>query len=97
MEIGAARLTFHLAHNGSLKGKRQVARSLTTRLRQKFNVAVAEVDAQDKWQVLVLGVACVSNQVYHANQMLDAVLHYVEATHLDAELVEVQRETLGGV
>ena len=97
MEIGVIRLTFHLSDNNSLKGKRQVSRSLISRLRQKFNVAVAEVDGQDLWQTLVVGVVCVSDKQYHANKMLDTVLRYVNALPLDAELVDVERETIGGV
>jgi uncharacterized protein YlxP (DUF503 family) len=97
VEIGAIRLTFHLPDNNSLKGKRQVSRSLISRLRQKFNVAVAEVDGQDRWQTLVVGVVCVSNKQHHANQMLDTVLRYVNALPLDAELVDVERETMGDV
>ena len=97
MHIGAARLTFHLPQNGSLKGKRQVTRSLIERVRRRFNVAMAEVDANERWQTLVLGVTCVSNQAQHANQMLDTVLEYVQSTRLDLDLVEVEREIIGGV
>ena len=97
MHVGVCRLTFHLPGNGSLKGKRHVAHSLISRLRQRFNLSVAEVDAQDTWQTLVVGFACVSNQTQHANQMLDTVLDYVERLHLDAELIDVQREMLAGV
>ena len=45
MHIGSCRMTFYLPGNDSLKGKRQVSRSLMTKLRQKFNLSVAEVDA----------------------------------------------------
>ena len=96
VQIVAARLSFHLAASNSLKDKRQVSRSLVSRLRQRFNVSVAEVDAHDLWQSLVLGVACVSNQAQHANQMLDVIVDYIHALRLEAELVEVERETMVG-
>ena len=97
MQIGLCRLTFHLPGNGSLKGKRQVSHSLLSRVRRRFNVSAAEVEAQEAWQTLVVGIACVSNEALHANQMLDAVLDFVQGLHLDAELVDVQRETVAGV
>ncbi len=97
MQISAARLTFHLLHATSLKSKRQVSRSLISRLRQKFNVSAAEVDNNDRWQTLVVGVAFVSNAYQHADHVLDLVLNYVQSLHLDAELVDVDRDTIGGV
>ena len=97
MQIGTARLTFHLPYNNSLKGKRQLSQSLISRLRQRFNVSVAEVDGQELWQLLVLGIASVSNQNSHANQVLDEVLAYVRGLQLDAELVGVERDILPGV
>ncbi len=97
MQIGVCRLTFHLPENRSLKGKRQVAHSLLSRVRRRFNVSAAEVEAQEAWQTLVVGIACVSNEAQHVNQVLDTVLDYVQGLHLDAELVDVQRETVAGV
>ncbi len=73
------RLTLHLPENHSLKGKRQVLQSLVARIRRTFNVAVAEIDDQDAWQVATLGVACVSNDARHADEMLAKVANFVEA------------------
>lgn len=79
-----------MPENGSLKDKRQVVRSLTARLRNKFNVAVAEVGDNDRWQIATLGVTCVSNDGRHAREMLDRVVSFIENTRLDAELVECE-------
>ena len=97
MQISAVRLTFHLPHAASLKSKRQVSRSLISRLRKKFNVSAAEVDGTDRWQTLVVGVAFVSNAHQHADHVMDLVLNYVQSLHLDAELVDVDRDTIGGM
>ena len=88
MSIGICRVTLRLPENSSLKGKRQVVRSLTTRLRNKFNVAVAEVDTNDRWQIATIGVTCVSNDARHAREMLDRVIAFIQHTRLDAELLE---------
>ena len=97
LHIGAARLTFHLHGNDSLKGKRQVSRSLIAKLRGRFNMAAAEVDGMDRHQTLVIGITCVSNRPGHADEMIDAALHFVEGHRIGAELVDVERSVIDGV
>jgi uncharacterized protein YlxP (DUF503 family) len=92
MTVGVCRVTLRLPENGSLKGKRQLLRSLTTRLRSKFNVAVAEVDNNDRWQIATIGVTCVSNDGRHAQEMLDRVVSFIRHTRLDAELLDSEIE-----
>lgn len=55
-----------------------VVRSLTQRLRNTFNVAVAEVGDQNLWQAVELGVACVSGDGRHADEVCQKVLRFVE-------------------
>jgi uncharacterized protein YlxP (DUF503 family) len=52
-------LRIEAAH--SLKDKRQVVRSIKDKLRAHFNVAVAELDANDLWQRATIGVVSVSD------------------------------------
>ena len=92
MIVGICRVTLRLPENGSLKGKRQVLRSLMQRLRNKFNVAVAEVGDNDSWQIATIGVTCVSNDARHAQEQLDAVVAFVEHTRLDAELLDAEMD-----
>lgn len=63
-----------------------VVRSLTSRLRHTFNVAVAEVADMDTWQVATLGVVCVSGDSRHADEMSQKVLRYIEDNEGDAVL-----------
>jgi uncharacterized protein YlxP (DUF503 family) len=76
--IGTLQLTVQIPESGSLKDKRTVVRSITSRVRQTFGVAVAEVGDQDVWQTAVIGVACVSNSARHADEICQKVLAYVE-------------------
>lgn len=78
MVVGTCELTFQLPENHSLKGKRQVSRSLTQRIRNRFNVSVAEVCDQDRWQTLSLGVSCVTDDARHANEVMSKVVDFVE-------------------
>jgi uncharacterized protein YlxP (DUF503 family) len=88
MVVAICRLELRLAENHSLKGKRQIVASLTSRLRNRFNVSAAEVEEQDVWQTAVLGLAYVSNQTDHARRVLESALRYVEGSRVDAELVD---------
>lgn len=78
MVIGTLQLTIQVPESQSLKDKRMVVRSITSRVRQTFGVAVAEVGDQDIWQTAVIGVACVSNSARHADEVCQKVLAYVE-------------------
>jgi hypothetical protein len=78
--IGVLTLELRLDDSHSLKDKRQVVRSLKDRLRQKFNVAVAEIDGQDTWQRAVVAAVTVSADRSYAEQLLEAVER--EAAHL---------------
>ena len=97
MHLGVCRIMLHLPDSGSLKDKRQVARSLSTRIRNQFNVAVAEVEDQDLWQRLTLAVCCVSSDSAHANEMVSKVVAFVEESRRDLELLDYQTEIISGV
>ncbi|MGB6975833.1 MAG: DUF503 domain-containing protein, partial [Gammaproteobacteria bacterium] len=72
MHIGICKITLHLPTNHSLKGKRKVIHSLSERIQHRFNVAVAEVDNNDVWQLATLGLACISPGVAHLGKTLRA-------------------------
>jgi uncharacterized protein YlxP (DUF503 family) len=94
MHVGVARVALQLPENGSLKGKRMVVKSVAQRIRNRFNVAVAEVDTQDAWHVATLGIVCVSEDRRHANEMLSKVLDFIESERLDAEVGDVEVELI---
>ncbi len=97
MHVGVCRIMLHLPESGSLKDKRQVARSLSAHIRNKFNVAVAEVEDQELWQRLTLAVCCVSTDPAHANEMVSKVVAFVEESRRDLELLDFQTEIISGV
>lgn len=71
--IAVLTLELHIEHSHSLKEKRHVVKGLKDRLRQRFNVAVAEIESQDSWQRSVIAAVTVSNDRIHAGQILQAV------------------------
>ena len=78
MVIGTLTVTLLVPDSRSLKDKRMVVRSVTSRVRQTFGVAVAEVGDLDTWQSAVLGIACVSGSARHADEVCQKVLAYIE-------------------
>jgi uncharacterized protein YlxP (DUF503 family) len=94
MVIGVATVSLHLPLATSLKDKRSVVRRLSARLRDRFNVAVAEVDDLDYWGRVTLAIVCVSTGGRHARSMLDKVVHAIEEMRIDAELFDVHIELL---
>ncbi len=70
--IGVLTLELWVEASHSLKDKRQVVRSLKDRLREKFNVSVAEIDGLDSWQNSVIAVVTVANDRTYAEQVLQA-------------------------
>jgi len=78
MFVCVARVTIDIPAAGSLKGKRQVLRRVTDRVKAKFNVAVAEVDDNDVYTRGVIALAVVGNDRRHVNEMMDKILQYIE-------------------
>jgi uncharacterized protein YlxP (DUF503 family) len=93
MIVGLCTVELYLPNGHSLKAKRQILLSLKDRLRDKFNVSVAEVGDQDLWQKAVLGIACVANEGGYVNQMLDQIVNLVRATPA-VEVVQCRIELL---
>jgi uncharacterized protein YlxP (DUF503 family) len=94
MTVGLCRVWLRLPQNHSLKEKRQIVKSLVARLHNKFNVAVAEVDDHDRWQMASLGVTCVTTSESHAHQMMANVVAFIRSERPDAEMVDYRTEVV---
>lgn len=92
--IGVATVELYLPGNGSLKGKRAVVRPIITRLRNEFNVSVAEVAAQDLYQRAVIAITCVNSDADHVHSVLMKAIDTVERMRLDAEVVDYEIELI---
>jgi uncharacterized protein YlxP (DUF503 family) len=69
MVIGVCRIVLMMDEVFSLKEKRHIIKSIIERLKSRFNVSVAEVELNDKWKNAVIGIACVSNDAGHADNI----------------------------
>lgn len=89
MIVGTLRLRLMIRQARSLKDKRQVVSSIKDRLRNSFNVSIAEVEAQDDRQLAVLGLAMVSNDTQHVRKELSQVVEALRV-HPIAELIDYE-------
>jgi uncharacterized protein YlxP (DUF503 family) len=87
MHTGSLQVRLLVRESRSLKDKRQVVQSIKARLRNEFNVAVAEVGALDHRQMMVLGFATVAAEAGLVRSTLDAVLRALRS-HPAAEFVD---------
>jgi len=94
MNVGVCKISLRLPENSSLKGKRQVLKSITSRIRSKFNVAVAEVDDHEQWQLATIGICCISNDKRYTNQVLSKVVDFVVHGRFEIEILDYEIEIL---
>ncbi len=93
MTVGVLRLVLYLPENHSLKGKRSVLRTIKARVRNKFNVSIAEAGDHDMWQRGLLGIAQVGTDEPFCDAALREVVRFIDDMQI-AELGEEQLEFL---
>ena len=99
MIVGAAAVEIHIHGSQSLKQKRGVVRSIAQRVRNRFNVSVAEVGGQDTWQRAVLGLSAAGSDATTLRRVLERALDFIEDLHLaevvgrDVELLDLPWES----
>lgn len=93
MVVLVGEVQLHLPESQSLKDKRQVVKSLKERVRNRFNVSIAEVDYIDLWQRCAIGISVVSTTRAHAEETLSTAVQFIE-TDGRAQLLEFTSEVV---
>jgi uncharacterized protein YlxP (DUF503 family) len=93
MIIGTGKIHLHANWVHSLKEKRMIVKSLIAKVKNKFNVSVAEIEDMDLHLSIVIGVACVSNSSEHCQSTIQNVMNYIEQ-NTEAEILDIQIEIL---
>jgi uncharacterized protein YlxP (DUF503 family) len=96
MNVGICRIKLHISQSRSLKDKRRIVKSMVSRLRNQYNISIAEVDDQDLWQLVTLGISCVSNHNQHVDEILSKVMGFISSNYPELEIVDHQTEILSG-
>lgn len=93
MVVGIGTIVLRIPGNTSLKGKRKVVKGVISRLKNTFNVSVAEVGANDNHQRAEIGLAFVGNDRRRINSKWDKALNFVEAMQV-AEMIDSEVEII---
>ena len=93
MIIGTAIVKIHIPWAHSLKEKRMLVKSICAKVRNKFNVSIAEIEDQDKHQMIVIGFATVAGDMAQCDSIIDHVLNFIES-NTEGEIIEIVREVI---
>ncbi|MFQ5443739.1 MAG: DUF503 domain-containing protein, partial [Nitrospinales bacterium] len=93
MKVGCCSIKFFIHGSRSLKEKRRVTKAIKDRVRNKFNVSVAEVGDHDVWQSLHVGITAVSSDSQYLDGLLNRVVDFIDNLHL-AEMTDCQIEMI---
>lgn len=91
MLVGTLQIKCYAPYVHSLKEKRMIVKSITGKLKNKFNVSVGEVGQQDIHQTIIIGVATIADSTAQCDSILDHILDFIEE-HCEAEMTEIIRE-----
>lgn len=94
MPVAVAMVEIAIPFAHSLKDKRHVVKSIIARLRNRFNVSVAEMEYMDIWQRAVLGIACISNDGKFANGEIDKAIDYIESGEGEYQVINIDVQIL---
>ena len=94
MHLGVCTVYLSLPSNSSLKGKRRIVRSIIDRVSNRFNISIAEVDMNENWRLAAIGFACITNEKSHAQEIVSRVIHFIEESRLDFEILDCQMEII---
>lgn len=96
MNAGIFKIKIHIPENHSLKEKRRIVKSLMSRLRNQYNISIAEVDDHDLWQIATIGISCISNSNNHVDQIISNIIKYIEQNYPELEIVNHEIEIMHG-
>ncbi|SDN34081.1 hypothetical protein SAMN04488516_101456 [Desulfonauticus submarinus] len=94
MLIGVLKIKFKLHAVFSLKEKRKIAQSLKQKIKNKYNIAIAEVNHQDSLDFLEFGIVTISNKMNQIESILKKVQNYIEAMSSE-EIIEIHTDFFG--
>ena len=79
MFVGVIKIDMFLPACLSLKMKRGIIKSIKQRIRNKFNVSIAEIDNLDKWQRASLGVSIISNETKLIDSVCTEIMKFINS------------------
>ena len=96
MKILLMKVTLRASWSHSLKEKRMVVKSIIQKLKNKFNISVAEVADQDIHKTIVIGIAGICGTSSQLDSTMENIITFIEC-NTDAEIIDIQKEDIGNI
>ena len=93
MKILVMKVTLRASWVHSLKEKRMIVKSIIQKLKNKFNISVAEIENQDIHNTIVIGIAGICANSAQLDSTMENVISFIEC-NTDAEIVDIQKEDI---
>ncbi len=78
MFVGICKLELYLMAGNSLKEKRQVIRSIIEKLKNRYNISIAEVGGQEALRRAEIGLCLVSNETVYIEKVITGIVRFIE-------------------
>lgn len=93
MIIGICTCEIFIFNADSLKSKRSVVKSIIEKSKNRFNISIAEVGDNDKWQKSIIAFSTISNEQKVVEETMDKVINFFDS-YSEIEIISIKRELL---
>jgi hypothetical protein len=93
MTVGILKITLFIHGSNSLKAKRMVLHSLKAKLRNHFNVAVTQIEDEDKWQKTTLAIVGAERDRKNMDCILCRIINFIEGLN-EVHLINHEMELI---
>lgn len=93
MVVGILLIHLYLPDSTSLKAKRQIIHSIKTRLKNKFNISIAEISLLDCKNEAEIGISCISNKGRYIDKQLSYIVENINS-HSKIEILNYSIEKI---
>lgn len=93
MIIGICTCEIYIFNANSLKSKRSVVKSIIEKSKNRFNISIAEVGGNDKWQKSIIAFSTISNDQRLVEETIEKVINFFDS-YSEIEIINIKREIL---
>ena len=93
MIIGICTCEIYIFNANSLKSKRSVVKSIIEESKNRFNISIAEVGENDKWQKSIIAFSTISNDQRLVEETIEKVINFFDS-YSEIEIINIKREIL---
>ena len=90
MPVKSVLINLYLPTSHSLKNKRNSVQSIIKKVRNRYNVSIAEIDGLDKWQHSGIGISAISNDPIIIDKTISEIVNFIESSYQDIQILGIQ-------